>query len=118
VGTLYQYYPNKQSLLYAMLHRHLSRFANSVEQACRQLHHEPLAVMVEGLVRAFIDAKTTRVDESRALYLVAAELNAANLVSQASKRMHVATSSMLATATDALYRNRQRGGVKPVYLSS
>ena len=102
-GALYQYYPNKQSLLHAVLQRHLDYVAESVEQACNQYHHEPLAVMVEGLVRAFVDAKTVRVDESRALYLVAAELNSAGLVSQASKRMVAAMSSMLATATDAQF---------------
>jgi AcrR family transcriptional regulator len=102
-GALYQYYPNKQSLLQAVLQRHLDYVAESVEQACNQNHHEPLAVMVEGLVRAFVDAKTVRVDESRALYLVAAELHSAGLVSQASKRMYTAMSSMLASATDAQF---------------
>jgi AcrR family transcriptional regulator len=102
-GALYQYYPNKQSLLQAVLQRHLDYVAESVEQACNQNHHETLAVMVEGLVRAFVDAKTVRVDESRALYLVAAELHSAGLVSQASKRMYTAMSSMLASATDAQF---------------
>jgi hypothetical protein len=44
-----------------------------------------------------------RVDESRALYLVAAELNSAGLVSQASTRMCTALSAMLATATDSRF---------------
>jgi AcrR family transcriptional regulator len=102
-GALYQYYPNKQSLLHAMLQGHLDRVAESVEQACRRYHQKPLAVMVEGLVYAFVDAKMVRVDESRALYLVAAELNSAGLVSQASKRMCTALSAMLATATDSRF---------------
>ena len=102
-GALYQYYPNKQSLLHAVLQRHLDRVAESVEQTCRRYHQKPLAVMVKGLVRAFVDAKMVRVDESRALYLVAAELNSAGLVSQASKRMCTALSAMLATATDARF---------------
>src|SRR5260370_35366554 len=59
--------------------------------------------MVKGLVRAFVDAKMVRVDESRALYFVAAELNSAGLVSQASKRMCTALWAMLATATDSRF---------------
>ena len=44
VGTLYQYYPNKQSLLYAVMEEHLDRVATAVEAACEQSCHKPLAV--------------------------------------------------------------------------
>jgi AcrR family transcriptional regulator len=36
VGTLYQYYPNKQSLLFAVLADHLVNVAGAVEAACEQ----------------------------------------------------------------------------------
>src|SRR5215471_4701662 len=36
VGTLYQYYPNKESLLFAVLADHLDRVAAAVDAACRQ----------------------------------------------------------------------------------
>src|SRR5580692_8818066 len=45
VGTLYQYYPNKQSLLFAVLENHLSRVATRVEAACERARHKPLAEM-------------------------------------------------------------------------
>ena len=38
VGTVYQYYPNKQSLLYATLERHLTRVGDAVEMAARSAH--------------------------------------------------------------------------------
>src|SRR5271169_5813388 len=50
VGTLYQYYPNKQALLYAVMQRHLEHVASTVEQACERHHHVPLGTMVQGLV--------------------------------------------------------------------
>ena len=103
VGTVYQYYPNKQSLLYAVLEQHLLRVTTSVEQACEVLRHQPLADMVVGLVKAFVDAKTAHVEESKALYLVAAELDAAKLVEQISERMRKATASMLGSAVDARF---------------
>jgi len=103
VGTLYQYYPNKQSLLYAVLERHLRRVAEAVALACRQQHQQALASMVRGVVTGFVDAKTHDEEESRALYLVAAELNAVDLVRDASKRMLAVISSMLATAPDATF---------------
>src|SRR5471032_3341611 len=34
VGTLYQYYPNKQALLFAVLEAHLERIATVLKQAC------------------------------------------------------------------------------------
>jgi AcrR family transcriptional regulator len=105
VGTLYQYYPNKQALLYAVMQRHLEHVASTVEQACERHHHVPLGTMVQGLVHAFVAAKTARVDEARALYLVAAELNAAELVREISGRTRRATSAMLATATDASFED-------------
>lgn len=103
VGTLYQYYPNKQALLYAVLERHLNQLAEVVERTCEQQRHQPLALMSQQLVHAFVAAKTANVDESLALYLVATELNAAKLVAAASERMRAAASSMLASATDATF---------------
>lgn len=34
VGTLYQYYPNKQSLLADVLERHLGQVVDAIEKAC------------------------------------------------------------------------------------
>ena len=34
VGTLYQYYPNKRSLLFAVFEDHLNKVARAVEAAC------------------------------------------------------------------------------------
>src|ERR1700723_4265054 len=45
VGTLYQYYPNKQSLLFAVLEHHLNRVAARVEAVCESASHRPWAEM-------------------------------------------------------------------------
>ena len=37
LGTLYQYYPNKQALLYAVLKVHSIKVAEAVEGACREM---------------------------------------------------------------------------------
>jgi AcrR family transcriptional regulator len=103
VGTVYQYYPNKESLLYAVLQRHLDEVAQAIETACGQQHDQPLDAMIYALVHAFVDAKTARMDESRALYVIAAELNTAELVHNAAERMRAATSAMLKTASDARF---------------
>src|SRR3954467_5474183 len=100
VGTLYQYYPNKQSLLFVVLKRHLGRISQSVESAARDSHPKPLKLMIRHVVSAFVAAKTANLDESRALYVVASELDSVELVVEAGNRINASLSAMLATAAD------------------
>jgi AcrR family transcriptional regulator len=101
VGTLYQYYPNKQALLFAVLEGHLRKIATSMQNACEQFHGRPLAEMVKGVVESFVDAKMERPDISAALYRIAAELGSAELTRRNSEQSHKALKSMLRTAPDA-----------------
>jgi AcrR family transcriptional regulator len=101
VGTLYQYYPNKQSLLFAVLEEHLDKVSAGVEAACEQHHGEPLAEMVKAVVERFVDAKMERKDISMALYRIASELGGAVLVKQMGERSRKALKAMLRTAPDA-----------------
>lgn len=101
VGTMYQYFPNKQALLYAVTERYLGIVADSVEQACREQHGAPVGRMAEALVEAYWNAKIVRCDVTRALYLVAAEVDTAALVEGFSKRVEKATAAMFASASDA-----------------
>lgn len=105
VGTLYQYYPNKQALLHAVLERHLDGVAEAVEAAAQENRQQPLARMVEAVVRAFVKAKVERPDEAQALYAVASELDCAELVKQAGSRAGKALAAMLSTATDAKFND-------------
>ena len=105
VGTLYQYYPNKQALLFGVLQRHLLRVGEAVGAAAASVHGTPLAVMIPVVVQAFVQAKTERVDEARALHAVADALDTRELVQAAEKRGRDALGAMLATATDARFDN-------------
>src|SRR5580692_3367 len=53
VGTLYQYYPNKQSLLFAVLEEHLGKVSAAMEEACERARGQPLAEMVKAVTEAF-----------------------------------------------------------------
>lgn len=103
VGTLYQYYPHKQSLLYAVLERHLRRVGEAVEGAATSVHHTSLATMVSTVVEAFVQAKTKRLDEARALYVVGDELDSRKPVQEVEKRARASLAAMLETATDAQF---------------
>lgn len=100
VGTLYQYYPNKQSLLFAVLENHLSKVMARVEAACESACHKPLAEMIREMAEAFVDAKMERADISVALYQVAADIGGPALLKRISQRSRKAVETMLQTAHD------------------
>lgn len=101
VGTLYQYYPNKQSLLFAVLEDHLDNVAEAVEIACDRARGKPLEQMIKEVVEAFVDAKMRRTDISTALYRIAADVGGPVLVKRTGQRSQKALETMLKTAPDA-----------------
>jgi len=100
VGTLYQYYPNKQSLLFAVLEHHLKNMVVTVEAACKAARHKPLAEMIREMVEAFVDAKMERADISVALYRVSADVGGPALFKRIIQRLRKAVEAMLQTAPD------------------
>jgi AcrR family transcriptional regulator len=103
VGTLYQYFPNKQSLLLSVLEKHLDQVAGAVELACRRNHGQQLSTMIESFVEAFVDAKMKRSDISLALYATAVGVQERALVNKVGKRARAAMASMLATAPNTKF---------------
>lgn len=100
VGTLYQYFPNKQSLLFAVLEDHLEKVTDAVEDACEHARHKPLREMIKEVVEAFVDAKIARADISVALYKVAADVGGLALVKRGTQRLRKAIARMLETAPE------------------
>ena len=101
VGTLYQYYPNKQALLFAVLENHMNHVAETVEVACENARIKPLAEMIREMVEAFVDAKMERADISGALYRVSANVGGPALIKRIGERLRKAVEAMLQTAPDA-----------------
>jgi AcrR family transcriptional regulator len=103
VGSLYQYYPNRDALLAAVLEKHLVHVAETVEQACDQHQGATVAEMASGFVTAFLAVKLMDPTASKALYAIAAERGGAELVARINKRMVGAVAAMLGTASDARF---------------
>src|ERR1700753_2375960 len=86
VGTLYQYFPNKNALLQAVLRRHLDGVTEAVEKVCRQQHGQRLGAMACALVDGFLDAKMKDPKSSVALYSLSSDVDGAKISRQMALR--------------------------------
>ncbi|MCE4061802.1 TetR/AcrR family transcriptional regulator [Pandoraea sputorum] len=116
VGTLYQYFQNKQVLLYAVLERHIDRIVDSVEQTCQASHGKPLETMAQELAKAYVGAKMRDIEEAQALYRLSEDLDGREVFAGASARMHAAVVGMLKTAHNARFEDPET--VAFVFLNS
>ncbi|MCO5162483.1 MAG: TetR/AcrR family transcriptional regulator [Mesorhizobium sp.] len=103
VGTMYQYFPHKQALFYAVNERYLDVLAGKIELACRAQHGAPIAEMVDALVTTYWNAKTERPDVTRALYRSVVEIDNGPLLEAFVHRVDAATAAMFASAPDAAF---------------
>jgi AcrR family transcriptional regulator len=103
VGTMYQYFPHKQALLYAVLEQYLEYVVVAVEEACMRLAGVPLGEMSDALVQAYLDAKLRHMPGSLALYAVAADLDTAALVADVLQRVDQAIEHLLQSTPDAAF---------------
>ncbi len=100
VGTLYQYYPNKQALLYALLDNHMNKASLAVERACEEARGKPLPAMLRDVVQRFVDAKMVRADISTALYRISTDVGGPAVVKRTVDRSRKALEAVLQTAPE------------------
>lgn len=103
VGTLYQYFPNKQALLHTLVRQHLDHVVSMMEAASKSLAGQPLVTVSEGLTTAFLDAKTRDIEASRALYSVSSGLRTGDLFDGVGERLHRAIVNCIGAAPDARF---------------
>lgn len=103
VGTMYQYFPHKQALFYALNERYLHALAEKIETACQAQHGGTIGRMVETLVTTYWDAKTERPEVTRALYRSVVEIDNEALIEAFAAHVDAATAAMLASASDAVF---------------
>jgi AcrR family transcriptional regulator len=104
VGTLYQYFPNKSSLLQAVLRRHMEEVFGAVELVCAEQRGATLAEMSVALADAFLVAKMRDGKESVALYEVSSDIDGVRIVQEMSVKVRKTVTSMLESASDGLMR--------------
>lgn len=103
VGTMYQYFPHKQALIYALNERYLDVLAARVEETCLARRGASIEQMVEALVSTYWQAKTERPEVTRVLYLTVVEMDNRALIDAFARRVDAATAAMFASASDAMF---------------
>ncbi len=97
IGTLYQYFPNKNSLLYVLVRQQLESFESTFDKACTAVRGAELTDMAEVLASAFVRSKFGDAKTSIALYAAAGNCDGC-------RRMRTRTAKVLAntiaTASD------------------
>ena len=107
VGTLYQYFPNKSSLLQAALRRHMDEVTEAVERICLEQRGRPLREMATALIHAFLAAKMRDVKTSIALYSVSSDVDGVRIVQQMAVRSNGAIAAMLASSCEPMTKDPQ-----------
>jgi AcrR family transcriptional regulator len=107
VGTLYQYFPNKSSLLQAALRRHMDDVTEAVERICLEQRGRTLREMATALIHAFLAAKMRDVKTSIALYSVSSDVDGVRIVQQMGVRSNGAIAAMLASSCEPMTKDPQ-----------
>ena len=105
VGTLYQYFPNRQALILSLIERYLDDLVGLIEQGCQALNEKPLDELASGLVDTFIAAKSTRIRISRAMHEPLADFGDATLVRAAAARAAAFVAGNLQSCRDASFHD-------------
>lgn len=103
VGTMYQYFPNKEALVYALNERYLTRLATRIEAECLAHRGAGIDEMVEMLIDTYWSAKMERMDVTRALYRSVVELDNQAMIDAFAARVDAATAAMFASASDLAF---------------
>ncbi|WP_207482897.1 TetR/AcrR family transcriptional regulator [Arenibaculum pallidiluteum] len=105
VGTMYQYFPNKEALLHAVVSHYLDRVAAAVEESCARTMGKPLGTASDALVSAYVMAKCGDIAASQALYRASSELEVSEPVTAAFGRLNRAAARLLGSAPDAAFED-------------
>jgi AcrR family transcriptional regulator len=103
VGTLYQYYPNKQALLAAALEWQLGQLAETMEGHCAAVAGAPLAAIAAAIVEAMLAPRLAQPAVARALLAVSLEPDGHALAALGKQRMQLAVGDALASVADARF---------------
>ncbi|WP_430472841.1 TetR family transcriptional regulator [Thalassospira lucentensis] len=105
VGTLYQYFPNKEALLYAILLKHFEEMARAYEEIAAHHPPAPLSELAACIADTYVSVKMVNPDATEAMYRVAGAINQVRMSSNVFARIGMAICNILAQASDATFKD-------------
>ncbi|MFT4114468.1 TetR/AcrR family transcriptional regulator [Silvibacterium sp.] len=102
VGSLYQYFPNKSSLLQAVLRAHLERTYGATVAAGEKYRGLPLRAMGKGLLADFLAMKFEHIEASLALYQISDDVEGAKIARAIGQQSVAAVAAMLRSSCEPL----------------
>lgn len=110
VGTLYQYFPDKASLVVALKLRYFERMVAAIQTAAREVEGQPLPTAIPALIEGLLRFKRTNLDLSIALREPMLALGGEAIARDATRRLVDATAEIFRRARpeldDAIERAR------------
>jgi AcrR family transcriptional regulator len=101
VGTLYQYFPDKRSLLQTTLRRKLTLVTGAIEEACLEHRGKSLCTILEGVAAAFW-GKMRDANASLALYAVSSDIDGLRISVELRRRSIAALIEALESSPERL----------------
>jgi AcrR family transcriptional regulator len=102
VGTLYQYFPNKSSLLQAALRRHLEHVRDAMAAVGRTLEGAPLQEMMATVATTFLETKMREPKMGVALYAVSSDVDGFAISREIGEEVQGMIASLLRTAPEGV----------------
>lgn len=107
VGTMYQYFPHKQALLFGIVEKQFALIEEAICAASARLTGRDLKTIAEGLATAWLDAKMADIVSSRAIYGVSGEFDLSAHMGRAAGLMTEMFDALLASAPDTRFVDRR-----------
>jgi AcrR family transcriptional regulator len=107
VGSLYQYFPNKEAIVLALIERKAEEVTSAFEDAARQQRGQPLASALCALISTYFAKKFSEPKLSKTLHAAMDHGGGTHRLRPFRERMVRAIESVLRRAPDAAFRNVQ-----------
>jgi AcrR family transcriptional regulator len=107
IGSLYQYFPNKQAIVLVLIARKAEEVTSAFEDAARKQHGRTLANALNALTSTYFTEKFSEPLLSKTLHAALDRSGGAQILRPFRERMVRAIESVLRQAPDAVFRNVQ-----------
>lgn len=111
VGTLYQYFPDKRSLVTALMVRYFGLMVGSVRNAALEVTGAPLEPALRHTLRALLQVKRENLDLALAIRGPMAELDGAGFLRDATSELIAVAAAMVRAALPNLKHPEQRAAL-------